>query len=132
MMDLRRRLLVGALGGVLTAGVFAVWAVLVWDNNTPDWLNRRMTLPALVALYLMWGVVAGTCLGGAFPWARTSPGAVVVGAAVLVGLYIPAGFLLNNSLGSLVFLGIVGALVGGLAGRRVLGPGSPYLPPPER
>lgn len=127
-MNTGRRLLVGAIAGTLTGGVFAIWAAVLWNaNQAAPRLVERVSLEGIAVFYLSWGCITGLGVGLLYPWARTAVGSVVVGAGVMVGAYVPAGLMLDESAATVVFVTAVGAVVGGVAGRKVLGPGSRYI-----
>ena len=126
-LELRERLLAGALGGAMTGAILAVLAALMWNHAVTDWVKTRISLATLSLGYVLLGTGIGTVLGGIFPWARTELGSIVTGAVAMVLIYVSLGAAMGAGAAAIAFVAVVGVVVGGLGGRRVLGPGSPYL-----
>src|SRR5438046_1402595 len=74
---------VGAVFGLLyclvAVGIFAV------QGNEP-FEHNQVTLPAVLALYLCSGILAGAIVGALKPLTRTKPGAMLVGLVAVTPL----------------------------------------------
>lgn len=115
--------LAGAIGGALTGTFFSLWALVLWTRNGGNFGTNPITLGRLVAIYLGWGIGVGTSLGVAFPLARTRIGSVVAGAGVMVSGYLLVGLSMNESRNTMTLVLVLGAIIGGTFGHRLLGSG---------
>jgi uncharacterized membrane-anchored protein YitT (DUF2179 family) len=120
-------MMTGALGGALTGGILAFAAALLWNSSANEWARDTTSFPMLATTYVLWGALLGCGLGAVFPWARTTAGSAICGAVIMASGYIAVGMLLDVSSMLLAVISAGGAVAGAVAGRKVLGPGSPYL-----
>jgi hypothetical protein len=112
---------VGIKVGLVAAVLYSAYvtlAYLITDGALLD--SRGLTLPAVLLTYLAGGVVGGLTYGVLSPLERWRVGAAVVGAFVLLPVFLGAAVVLPNlDLGShitWIAVGLAAVLVGGIGG----------------
>lgn len=103
------------MGGIIVAALLSLVAVMVYGIRGPDVFERLgVSLPAVVTLYFLAGIIGGAVVGLLLPLTTWRLGASLVGAVAASPLYVGAGLLLGHSdlVGGLVLAVLVGGGVG--------------------
>jgi hypothetical protein len=87
--SLRRRIHWGASWGVMLSLVYCAFAIIQFTIQGPALASAvHVTPPAILAVYVAGGIVAGSVVGIALPIARSQVGAGVVGAVAVLPIFV--------------------------------------------
>jgi len=94
-MKLLRNIRWGVQWGLIFAAAYVVWAVvLLAGSGTTTFEKNGTTFPAVVALYVLGGLICGAIVGALRPLTRWKAGAAIVGIAAATPLYIAVEIML--------------------------------------
>jgi len=90
-----KNIMSGAKVGAVFGLLYCLVAVVIFavQGNEP-FEHNQVTLPAVLALYLCSGILAGAIVGGLKPLTRTKPGAMLVGLVAVTPLAFGIGTML--------------------------------------
>jgi hypothetical protein len=120
---LRDNIVWGVRRGLAFAGVISAFVLVMYIANGAAFANLGMSLPEIVLLYALGGVLAGGVVGAMRPWTRTRLGAMVAGVAAALPASLAFGVALygapsrwrRTELANCVIYAVIMGVVGGSA-----------------